>query len=39
MIRDKLEMTNPEHYTDVASFIADIRRLFNNVYLFYQVRK
>lgn len=36
MIRDKLEMTNPGHYTDIASFVADIRRLFSNVYLFYQ---
>lgn len=36
MIRDKLEMSNSDHYVDVASFISDVKRLFNNVYLFYQ---
>lgn len=36
MIRDKLEMSNSDHYTDIPSFISDVKRLFNNVYLFYQ---
>lgn len=36
MIRDKLEMSNNDHYTDIPSFISDVKRLFNNVYLFYQ---
>ncbi|XP_058823691.1 transcription intermediary factor 1-alpha isoform X2 [Topomyia yanbarensis] len=36
VIRDRLDMTNNEHYTDIPSFICDVKRLFSNVYLFYQ---
>lgn len=36
IIREKLEMSNNDHYTDIVSFIADVKRLFDNVYLFYQ---
>ncbi|XP_055610596.1 E3 ubiquitin-protein ligase TRIM33-like isoform X2 [Uranotaenia lowii] len=36
MIRDRLEMTNNDHYVDIPSFILDVKRLFSNVYLYYQ---
>jgi hypothetical protein len=37
MIRQRLDQANPQHYTDIPSFIADVRKLLNNVYLYYQV--
>lgn len=36
MIRNKLEMSNNDHYTDVGMFVNDVKRLFNNAYIYYQ---
>lgn len=37
IIRDRVEKSNPEHYIDISTFIADVKRLFHNAYLFYEV--
>lgn len=37
IIRSRLDQGHPDRYRDVQSFINDIRLMFNNVYLFYQV--
>lgn len=37
LIKIKLDFANPDHYTDISSFITDVRLLFKNVYLYYQV--
>lgn len=37
MIRNKVDPNSPSRYTDVESFISDVRLMFNNAYLFYRV--
>lgn len=37
MIRAKIDLSNPEHYNDVQTFLNDVKLLFKNVYLYYQV--
>lgn len=37
MIRSKVDPNSPSRYTDVESFISDVRLMFNNAYLFYRV--
>ncbi|XP_058974109.1 E3 ubiquitin-protein ligase TRIM33 isoform X1 [Musca domestica] len=37
VIRTRLDPSSPNHYKDIASFIADVRLIFKNTYLFYQV--
>lgn len=39
MIRNKVDPNSPSRYTDVESFISDVRLMFNNAYLFYRVSK
>ncbi|KAM7363168.1 tripartite motif-containing protein bonus isoform 6-T6 [Cochliomyia hominivorax] len=37
VIRTRLDPSSPNHYKDISSFIADVRLIFKNTYLFYQV--
>lgn len=37
IIRSRLDQGHSDRYRDVQSFIDDVRLMFNNVYLFYQV--
>lgn len=37
MIRNKVDPNSPSRYTDVESFISDVRLMFSNAYLFYRV--
>ncbi|XP_049937524.1 E3 ubiquitin-protein ligase TRIM33-like isoform X2 [Schistocerca serialis cubense] len=34
IIRRKLDSTHPEHYSSMRDFVADVRLIFNNAYLF-----
>lgn len=38
VIRTRLDPSSPNHYKDIAGFVSDVRLIFNNTYLFYQVR-
>uniref|UniRef100_A0A336LHI4 CSON013686 protein n=1 Tax=Culicoides sonorensis TaxID=179676 RepID=A0A336LHI4_CULSO len=35
-IKDKLDPSHPMHYKEIPAFIADVKKLLNNAYLFYQ---
>lgn len=37
VIRSRLDPTSPNHYKDIAGFVSDVRLIFKNTYLFYQV--
>ena len=37
VIRTRLDPSSPNHYKDVRTFVADVRLIFKNVYLFHQV--
>lgn len=39
VIRTRLDPSSPNHYKDIASFISDVRLIFKNTYLFYQVNE
>ncbi|KNC27055.1 hypothetical protein FF38_10786 [Lucilia cuprina] len=36
VIRTRLDPSSQNHYKDISSFIADVRLIFKNTYLFYQ---
>lgn len=36
-IKAKLDLSNPEHYTDVQTFVNDVRLMFKNSLLYHQV--
>ncbi|CAD7092367.1 unnamed protein product [Hermetia illucens] len=36
VIRTRLDPSSPNHYKDIATFVADVRLLFKNVYLYFQ---
>lgn len=38
VIRTRLDPSSPNHYKDIAGFVSDVRLIFSNTYLFYQVR-
>lgn len=37
VIRTRLDPSSPNHYKDIAGFVSDVRLIFKNTYLFYQV--
>lgn len=37
VIRTRLDPASPNHYKDIAGFVSDVRLIFKNTYLFYQV--
>ncbi|XP_051863941.1 E3 ubiquitin-protein ligase TRIM33 isoform X2 [Drosophila albomicans] len=39
VIRTRLDPSSPNHYKDIAGFVADVRLIFKNTYLFYQDSK
>lgn len=36
VIRTRLDPSSPNHYKEISGFIADVRLIFKNTYLFYQ---
>ncbi|XP_017849523.1 transcription intermediary factor 1-alpha isoform X2 [Drosophila busckii] len=39
VIRTRLDPSSPNHYKEIAGFVADVRLIFKNTYLFYQDSK